>query len=565
MGSLAPAPTPAQQIGTLAGLDRDLDLNEAAFADRLAPLLQNLVSEAVKTQPEDILAFFHDYFVQNREGSSSSAVAPPKLDIGLAGAGAHVSSKHRTLQYTGHYAVLMRFIENQKAAGHAGGAEYERLLQAIEAMGEKDCTVSLDQSLFADHEEAGDVLGGYGMKTPTTQPTRSPRLSLSGGKQEADEPPGESIPESTPELPVCTRIVEAEATAMLSELSFELRRKRMAGVGRCVEIQTIRHAFASPFDLISRYNIDGDAFAAWVGDIAQMYLDNPYHNWSHAMDVFHFIYSVLTTGKVGRFFNFQDVLGLLVAALGHDVGHLGVSNAFLVMSQHSLALRYNDHSPLENMHAATTFETYFKRGRGFLNSMKRGDFDTFRAKVVECILATDMSHHFELIEKLQSRLAEADEGNPFTLDTKDDRSRQQKSKKDRRLMMQAFTHMADLGPNCQPWSVHKRLVAALEEEFFNQGDQEAALGIPIMPMMNRSKDSAAKSQNFFLGRMVRPLLDPCNHLIDPEYASRLVKNLENNTGQWVALCEKYPGKTAQDVVALSDTEEGAGADAAEPG
>merc|ERR1712196_270211 len=92
--------------------------------------------------------------------------------------------------------------------------------------------------------------------------------------------------------------------------------------------------------------------------------------------------------------------------------------------------------------------------------------------------------------------------------TKNDRSMQKESKEDRRLLMQAFIHMADLSHCARPWSVHRTLVACLEEEFFSQGDQEKAAGLPISPMMDRSKDSAATGQGFFLEKLVRPMLEP---------------------------------------------------------
>ena len=46
----------------------------------------------------------------------------------------------------------------------------------------------------------------------------------------------------------------------------------------------------------------------------------------------------------------------------HDVGHPGLNNAFLTQSGHPLAITYNDESPLEQMHAATTFLIMRRRG-----------------------------------------------------------------------------------------------------------------------------------------------------------------------------------------------------------
>ena len=50
-----------------------------------------------------------------------------------------------------------------------------------------------------------------------------------------------------------------------------------------------------------------------------------------------------------------EQFSLLIAALAHDVAHPGVNNPFLVDTGHELALRYNDKSPLENMHCSRLF------------------------------------------------------------------------------------------------------------------------------------------------------------------------------------------------------------------
>ena len=44
-----------------------------------------------------------------------------------------------------------------------------------------------------------------------------------------------------------------------------------------------------------------------------------------------------------------------IAALGHDIGHMGVQNGFLINSNDPLALQYNDKSVLEQMHCSRLF------------------------------------------------------------------------------------------------------------------------------------------------------------------------------------------------------------------
>lgn len=53
----------------------------------------------------------------------------------------------------------------------------------------------------------------------------------------------------------------------------------------------------------------------------------------------------------------EDEIVICIAALGHDVAHPGLNNAFLVSTNQSLALVYNDNAVLENFHAYKTFKT----------------------------------------------------------------------------------------------------------------------------------------------------------------------------------------------------------------
>jgi len=123
------------------------------------------------------------------------------------------------------------------------------------------------------------------------------------------------------------------------------------------------------------------------------------------------------------------------------------------------------------------------------------------------------------------------------------------------MLLQVFSHTADLGHTCRPWKVHKNLVVLLEEEFFAQGDRERELGLPVMPLMDREKDSAAASQNFFLAKLVRPLLDPFAQLLSWDMRNLVAGNLETNTKMWADLVEKHGKLTAAEIVPLDTSED----------
>ncbi len=54
--------------------------------------------------------------------------------------------------------------------------------------------------------------------------------------------------------------------------------------------------------------------------------------------------------------------------------------------------------------------------------------------------------------------------------------------------------------------VYFRWLGVLEEEFFRQGDQERALGLPISPLFDRAKQGVSKSQVGFFDFVALPLV-----------------------------------------------------------
>jgi 3',5'-cyclic-nucleotide phosphodiesterase len=155
----------------------------------------------------------------------------------------------------------------------------------------------------------------------------------------------------------------------------------------------------------------------------------PYHNFRHVVDVlqavFYFLLqlellppypSTITNSQipaeamrpkspVKTILKPFDVLTLLITAIGHDVGHPGVNNAFLVKLNAPLAQLYNDRSVLESFHCAA-FSQVLRRHW----PMAFADSD-LRKLLINTILATDMGLHFEYMEQLshlQRRLADHD-------------------------------------------------------------------------------------------------------------------------------------------------------------
>jgi 3'5'-cyclic nucleotide phosphodiesterase len=107
---------------------------------------------------------------------------------------------------------------------------------------------------------------------------------------------------------------------------------------------------------------------------SKYYKINPYHSWEHAIDVTHCLYRYLETLTNLTFLKQIDRFGLLLAAISHDIGHIGVNNSFLVETRDELAMRFNDISPLENMHCSLLFGLLASDTTNVLASLSKDEY-----------------------------------------------------------------------------------------------------------------------------------------------------------------------------------------------
>lgn len=141
----------------------------------------------------------------------------------------------------------------------------------------------------------------------------------------------------------------------------------------------------------------------------------PYHNFRHVIDVLQAIFFFLV--QIGALPPYPsnssldesskpkkspivsllipfDALTLLITAIGHDVGHPGVNNAFLVTLNAPLAQLYNDRSVLESFHCAAYSQILRRHWPVAFSGME------MRQLMISSILATDMGLHFDYMKKL---------------------------------------------------------------------------------------------------------------------------------------------------------------------
>ncbi|KAF2095643.1 HD-domain/PDEase-like protein, partial [Rhizodiscina lignyota] len=266
-----------------------------------------------------------------------------------------------------------------------------------------------------------------------------------------------------------------------------------------------------------------------------------YHNFRHVSDVLQAIFFFLVAiGKlppyphgsaplyrgpsaIADLLKPVDALTLLVSAIGHDVGHPGVNNAFLVALNAPLAQLYNDRSVLESFHCAAYSQILRRHWPQAFSDMK------MRRLMIESILATDMGVHFKYMSdlgNLQEKLAH----NNRTTDGWSLKILEEY----RDLTCGLLIKCADISNVARKFQVAATWANILTDEFSNQGRMETRLGIPTTlfggPPVRDDIIKLAQSQIGFMNVFARPLFDAVTDILPAMQFS--VDELAANKERW---------------------------------
>jgi hypothetical protein len=205
-----------------------------------------------------------------------------------------------------------------------------------------------------------------------------------------------------------------------------------------------------------------------------------------------------------NYFSMNDLLAVMIAAVFHDADHPGTNNAFLVATGHEWALLYNDQAVLENHSSAVCFRIMASNSAvNILSALSPSDFAEVRKTIISCILITDMTRHFELVSKYQTR-----------------------ARDERLLLLQVLLKCSDISNVVRPCEVYQKWAFRVADEFFAQGDREKNLGMQVAPMMDREMASIPEMQGNFIEFVAAPLF----RLLTTEFPQmqELLTNLEHN-------------------------------------
>ncbi|GAM82596.1 hypothetical protein ANO11243_005780 [Dothideomycetidae sp. 11243] len=300
------------------------------------------------------------------------------------------------------------------------------------------------------------------------------------------------------------------------------------------------HALNSP-DL-QKWTITPDDLTIFVMACRKAYNDFVlYHNFRHVVDVLQAIFHFLL--RIGLLPPYQvegdpvanpsnaiaavlqpfDALALLVAALGHDVGHPGVNNAFLVALNAPLAQLYNDRSVLEAFHCAAYSQILRRYWPAAFHDTN------MRKLMITSILATDMGLHFKYMKEmglLQEKIAAAQSTADGWVPKVSDETRD--------LVCGLLIKCADISNVARKYACAAQWARVLTDEFANQGAMERELNLPTClfggPPDPNDFLKLAESQLGFMNIFARPLFEGISAVL-PEMRFTLAE-LSTNKAIW---------------------------------
>ncbi|XP_055009527.1 high affinity cAMP-specific and IBMX-insensitive 3',5'-cyclic phosphodiesterase 8B isoform X8 [Boleophthalmus pectinirostris] len=296
------------------------------------------------------------------------------------------------------------------------------------------------------------------------------------------------------------------------------------------------------FGVCDFLNCSEATLRSWLQLIeASYHSSNSYHNSTHAADVLHATAFFLRTERVKSSLDQLDEVAALIAATVHDVDHPGRTNSFLCNASSELAILYNDTAVLESHHAALAFQLTARDGKNnIFKNIDRNQFRTLRQAIIDMVLATEMTRHFEHVSKfvnsINKPMAAIEETSTSSVNSDCEGQMNFRSSPENRLLIKRMLiKCADVANPCRPLELCIEWAGRISEEYFAQTDEEKRLGLPVvMPVFDRNTCSIPKSQISFIDYFITDMFDAWD-----AFASLpgLMEHLSDNFKYWKTLDE----------------------------
>ena len=294
-------------------------------------------------------------------------------------------------------------------------------------------------------------------------------------------------------MPKLSAVFEAEETKDLEDWNLDIIEMND------FELIVLARDIFTKMDLFEKYQIPQQIFLNFMWEAHYYYTRNnpPYHNFNHAILVFHGCFILLKRStKLSALLAHDEQFAFLVSALGHDLDHRGRNNHFEINSSSELAIRYHDVSPLEQHHAAILFTILTKHESNLMRMVDATRSKGLRQMMITNIKNTDMVKHFDMLVKFRKCMVNDAKFGSLDRKFRDMKSLssiflfsfilqnfqifqifnffiepEEKLKEDKQLISSMFLHVSDIGASARSFNVADKWNRKVVKEFSDQVKQ----------------------------------------------------------------------------------------------
>uniref|UniRef100_A0A8C2HGG4 Phosphodiesterase n=1 Tax=Cyprinus carpio TaxID=7962 RepID=A0A8C2HGG4_CYPCA len=329
----------------------------------------------------------------------------------------------------------------------------------------------------------------------------------------------------------------------------------------CTELDLVTCGIQMYYEVgvVKKFQVPQEVLVRFMYSVSKGYRKITYHNWRHGFNVGQTMFTLLTTGKLKRYYTDLEVMAMITAGFLHDIDHRGTNNLYQVKSQ----------NPLAKLHGSSILERHhLEFGKFLLADESLNIFQNLNRRQTEhvfhlidiAIIATDLALYFKkrtMFQKIVDLSETYEEEKKWV-----DFMSLETTRKE--IVMAMMMTACDLSAITKPWEVQSKVALSVAAEFWEQGDLErTVLEQQPIPMMDRNKAAELPKLQCgfidFVCTFVYKEFSRFHPQIQPMYDGIL-----NNRMHWKERQEEYEAKLKAMEEAAKARQEAAGKNATRP-
>ena len=197
-------------------------------------------------------------------------------------------------------------------------------------------------------------------------------------------------------------------------------------------------------------------------------------------------------------------------------------------------------------------------GCNIFENMSNDDYKYCRKRIIQCVLATDMTLHGKAFQflKTKAQTYQIKNGQNFEKIMEDtDPVTNFNTKQE---FLNILIHAADISNPTKPLDIYKQWAQRCIDEFFRQGDMEKRLGLPVSFNCDRNTVTLPQSQLGFIDAIVFPLFSLVNEFFPG--LNFTIENLKKNEEYFRGIKEKADKKNVKEEIKEEEEDKNSNSD-----